>query len=322
VDAVGEETGRRLGFGCAGLMQSPSRRHRQRLLATAFDHGVRHFDVARLYGLGAVERELGSFARGRRDRIAIVTKFGIEPAGSIGRLGALQAPARAVLARFPSLRALLRRRESAFNQPRRYDAATARRSLETSLRELGTDYVDAFLIHGAGPGDAIDVDELAEALEGMRSAGSVRAWGIASEAQASAGLLAAVDARPVIQVRDDVFEPFSPLGPERPLITFGVLSAALPRIGDFLARDERLREEWSRAVGEDCGRSETISSLLLRGALRRNPHGKVLFSTTRPERIGLGVAAEDLGRDADPTPVLELERLARATLDGEAAARA
>ncbi|HEX6688737.1 MAG TPA: aldo/keto reductase [Solirubrobacterales bacterium] len=321
MEAVGERTGRRLGFGCAGLMQSPSRRHRQRLLAEAFEHGVRHFDVARMYGLGAVEGEVGRFARGRRERIAIVTKFGIEPTGSVGRLAALQAPARAVLARFPSLRAVLRRRESAFNQPRRYDAATARRSLETSLRELGTDHVDAFLIHGAGPGDAIDIDELAEALEDLRRAGSVRAWGIASEAQASAGLLDGIDPHPVIQVRDDVFEPFRPPAPEWPVITFGVLSAALPRICGCLAQSGP-HEEWSRAVGEDCGRPEEISSLLLRGALLRNPRGTVLFSTTRPERIALATEAEDLAREADPAPVLAFERLARAIPDEEVAASA
>ena len=313
-------TSRRLGFGCAGLMQSPSRRRRQRLLAEAFELGIRHFDVARMYGLGAAEGEVGRFARGRREQIAIVTKFGIEPSGSVGRLALLQAPARAVLARFPSLRAALRRREGAFHQPRRYDAAIARRSLETSLRELGTDHVDAFLIHGAGPGDAIDMEELAGTLEDLRAAGSVRAWGIASEGQASADLVEGIDPHPVLQIRDDVFEPFSAPDPDWPPITFGVLSAALPRIHEHLARSERLCADWSRAVGEDCGRSEVLSALLLRGALLRNPRGTVLFSTTRPERIALATEAEDLARDADPAPVRALEQLAISMLGSEAMA--
>jgi hypothetical protein len=315
----GEEARRRLGFGCAGLMQSPSRRHRQRLLAEAFDRGIRHFDVARMYGLGAAEREVGRFARGRRDRIAIVTKFGIEPATSIGRLAPLQAPARAVLARFPALRAALRRQEGAFHQPRHYDSATARRSLETSLRELGTDHVDAFLVHGVAPGDTIDMDELGDTLEGLRLAGLVRAWGIASERQASVRLVEGVAPRPVLQIRDSIFEPFSPAGPGGPLITFGVLSGALPRIVEHVAPSEGRRAEWSDAVGEDCGSPEVLASLLLRDALLRNPAGTVLFGTTRPERIALATAAEDRLRGGDPVPVRAFARRARSIRAAEKA---
>ena len=43
-----------LGFGCASLMRLPEARDRQRLLDLAVDLGIRHFDGARLYGLGQV----------------------------------------------------------------------------------------------------------------------------------------------------------------------------------------------------------------------------------------------------------------------------
>ncbi|HET9153536.1 MAG TPA: aldo/keto reductase [Solirubrobacterales bacterium] len=58
----GKRANVRLGFGCASLMRLPSRRRRQALLAEAFEQGIRHFDVARMYGLGAAEGELGRFA--------------------------------------------------------------------------------------------------------------------------------------------------------------------------------------------------------------------------------------------------------------------
>src|SRR5271167_1841892 len=96
-------TSTRIGFGCAGLMREPSARKRQGLLAEAFDQGITHFDVARMYGLGAVEGELGRFARDRRDSIVIATKFGIEAASAPG-LARLQGPARWLLARYPVLR--------------------------------------------------------------------------------------------------------------------------------------------------------------------------------------------------------------------------
>src|SRR6185503_14619010 len=63
----GEDDRVRLGFGCASLMRVPSRREREALLGEAFEQGIRHFDVARMYGLGAAESELGRFARGRRE---------------------------------------------------------------------------------------------------------------------------------------------------------------------------------------------------------------------------------------------------------------
>ena len=52
-----------LGFGCASLMRLPEARDRQRLLDLAVDLGIRHFDGARLYGLGQVEGELGALLR-------------------------------------------------------------------------------------------------------------------------------------------------------------------------------------------------------------------------------------------------------------------
>jgi aryl-alcohol dehydrogenase-like predicted oxidoreductase len=271
-------------------MQSASRRHRQRLLGEAFEQGIRHFDVARMYGLGVAESELGRFAQRRRDRIAIATKFGIEPSGPAARLASLQAPARAAVARLPALRARLKRRERSFHQPRRYDAATARASLETSLRALGTDYVDLFFVHDPGPEDCVDMAELSEALEELRRAGYVRAWGIAGEAEPCVGLAGSVDAPAVLQVRDDIFGS----GLRRAggsAITFGVLSGAAKRVVDHVSSGEGRRSNWRRAVGEDCGDPQAVAALLLRDALDRNRGGRVLFSTTHPERVGAAVAA-------------------------------
>jgi D-threo-aldose 1-dehydrogenase len=278
-------------------MRSASRRHRQRLLEESFEQGIRHFDVARMYGLGVAERELGRFARRRRDRIVVATKFGIETSSPAARLASLQAPARAAVARFPALRARLKRRERTFHQPRRYDPATARASLEASLRALGTDYVDILFIHDPGPGDQVDMAELGDALEGLRRAGYVREWGLAGEAEPCIELGDSVDAPTVLQIRDDIFGP----GLRRiggPVITFGVVASAAKRVVDHVSSSEARRSSWGRAVGEDCGDPQAVASLLLRDALDRNRGGTVLFSTTRPERVGVAaVAAESIAGD-------------------------
>jgi D-threo-aldose 1-dehydrogenase len=69
-----------LGFGSANLFRLPSGAQRVQVLRAAYHAGVRHFDVAPLYGLGLAESEIGRFARGRGDTITIATKFGIAPA--------------------------------------------------------------------------------------------------------------------------------------------------------------------------------------------------------------------------------------------------
>ena len=68
-----------LGFGCAHLYGVPRSAERLRLLDAAHDAGIRHFDVAPMYGLGLAERELGRFIRHRRDAVVVATKFGIAP---------------------------------------------------------------------------------------------------------------------------------------------------------------------------------------------------------------------------------------------------
>jgi hypothetical protein len=257
-------------------MQVPSRGARRRLLGEAFEQGVRYFDVARMYGLGAAEGELGSFARGRREELTIATKFGIDPGAGVGRLARFQAPARAALARMPRLRAAVKRRQSSFHQARRYDGAGARVSLEKSLRELGTDYVDVFFVHGPEAGDEVDLEGIGATMGELRQAGLIRAWGFAGDPGPCIRLgEATADKQIVLQIRDEIFSSFlSKVPPGTPVVSFGVIGEAARRACDLLDAS-----------------AEEVAALLLQDAIERNAGGRVLFSTTRPERIRAAVDA-------------------------------
>ncbi len=283
----------RIGFGCAGLMREPSAARRQQLLGAAFEQGIRHFDVARMYGLGEAERELGRFARGaRREELVIATKFGIEAAGAASRLARLQAPVRSLLARSPALRARVKARAQAFQRPHRYDVASARASLEHSLRELRTDHVDVFFVHGPTEADTIDFAELGAFLEQARTAGHIRAWGVAGEREPSLQVARSLPAPVVAQLGDDIFLPVPPPREEAPAqITFGVIAGALQRIRAHLPRSGGRCVDWSARIGVDCAEDDALAQLLLRDALARNPRGVVLVATTRPERLE-GLAAQ------------------------------
>ena len=221
----------RLGFGCASLLRVPSGRERQRLLGVAFNAGVRHFDVARMYGLGAAERELGRFIGGRRDEVVVATKFGIN-LGVTQHFARFQAPVRQVAAAIPPLRRALRQGARSMVMPRAYDPATARASLETSLRELRTDRIDLLLLHEPHPGDP-GLDDIAGYLDAAVRDGTIGAWGVSGQHPESTCVFDALrSSATVLQLRHDILdgtlEAF--VVPGHPLITYGTLSRVLPEI--------------------------------------------------------------------------------------------
>jgi D-threo-aldose 1-dehydrogenase len=290
----------RIGFGCAGLMQDVSSQRRQQVLAAAFDEGIRHFDIARMYGLGAAEGELGKFAHGRREDMIIATKFGIEAGLAPGRLARFQGPARALIARYPRLRTYVKRRSEMLHRAGRYDAATARKSLETSLRELRTDYVDLFFLHGPTSPDIAYLSDTCAYLEDALQAGYLRAWGVAGEEAPCLEIMNSLPSSTILQIRNDILDRPRPDATDlKPGITYGILSRALDLIVTHVAGSATRRERWLRAVGVDCGSSDTVATLLQRDALARNHNGVVLLSTTHPERLMALRALFEHGPDED-----------------------
>jgi D-threo-aldose 1-dehydrogenase len=295
-----------LGFGCAHLFREPDRGRRQRLLEAAFDSGIRHFDIAPMYGLGVAERELGRFAQGRRDHLVLATKFGITPSAASRLLAPVQAQLQRLRGRRP---ATLDVRVGAVGgllyRSGRYDAATARTSLERSLRELGTDHVDLLFLHDPLPGD-VRSEDVRGFLEDARAAGRIRAWGIAGEPEPAAEAARRLGGAPLLQLRSDV------LCPAAAHIVFGAIGRALPRIVEHISADDDVRRRWSETVGADLGVPERIASLLIRDAVAANPEGTVLFSTVDERRIAAAAdaAAHAAGDDLETFRRLVREELA------------
>ena len=148
---------------------------------TAYDEGLNYFDVARVYGYGEAERLVGEFAKGKRSRIVITTKFGIRPLISIAGAGYARTLVRNLMRFSPSLRNRIGRQARSAVSHGRFGAAEARDSLETSLRVLGTDYIDIFLMHDCSLGDISD--DLLVFLSRARAEGKIRYFGVATEAE-------------------------------------------------------------------------------------------------------------------------------------------
>lgn len=294
-----------LGFGCANLFRHPRMAQRVKLLETAYEAGVRHFDVAPMYGLGLAESELGRFAKRRRHSITIATKFGITPTATAKALARAQGPVRRVLEASPALRQQARSNAAGPSTGRLgallysaggYDSAEARRSVERSLRTLGTEYIDLLLLHDPAPG-TVRSEGLYSYLNDTVRAGTIRSWGIAGEPEPSIEVARSFGHQvPVLQLRDDILlRSVRRAGAAASaFITFGVLGPTIHRLVQYVTADSARRERWNELLDADCGEPEIAASLLLRAALQENKSGVVLFGTIRPHRIFGAVAAAEM----------------------------
>ncbi|WP_272975905.1 aldo/keto reductase [Deinococcus geothermalis] len=127
-----------LGQGTWMMGERPERfREELSALQLGLDLGMTLMDTAEMYGNGVSERLVGEAIRGRRDEVFLVSK--VLPSHA-SRAGTVQACHR-------------------------------------SLRRLGTDYLDLYLLHWRG---SVPLEETVEALEGLKASGEIRAWGVSN----------------------------------------------------------------------------------------------------------------------------------------------
>ncbi len=283
-----------LGFGCSALT-SVGEKKALRLLETAFDAGVRHFDVARYYGYGESEGILGIFAKSRRAEITITTKFGIEPPRRTNALRLAMQAGRRVVQLVPAARGFLRRRAQGLVTGGAFSVKEARASLETSLRELDTDYIDFFLLHDYVVSENAP-DELTCFLTDAAKEGKIRYFGLgtgienvlrAMECQRE--LCAVIQFENSVLVRNVARLPQG--GPQQLIITHGSLGASYHSVSAFFKSHSESARSWSEKLAIDCSRDETISALMLNYSVQVNPNGLVLFSSRDASRVTGNVRA-------------------------------
>ena len=280
----------RVGFGTSALMSRVGKAQSLRLLETALDAGVTHFDTARLYGYGEAERVLGKILAGRRDKVTVTTKVGILPPRRSTALSLAKRFARQAMALNPRLREHFRRRAGSLIKAGAFDLATVSDSFDTSLRELGTDYVDFLLLHECSEVH-LENQELLLFLERAKEAGKVRAFGLATFPSALQTALTACPAySPVVQFRSSIFEPnlahLRPyLGPDTAVFTHSPLSIGFSQLWHNLQADTALRLEWKRKLDLDCANPRLLGKLCLQYALQENSDGVVLVSSTSEQNV-------------------------------------
>jgi D-threo-aldose 1-dehydrogenase len=300
------QRGYTLGFGCASLYGLPGSRERRAVLESAYDLGIRHFDVAPIYGLGIAEAELADFAQTHTD-IRIATKFGIRPT-VIGHVaGFVQPPIRRMLQTSSAVKSKVKQSGASpdagavgrlLYSRRNYSVANAGRALVSSLRALRTERIDYFLLHEPAGVLADDYLDLVDYLETERSRDVIGYWGPAGDlSRVDDAVVAALSARAsALQFPYDLIAGSRGPQPEqdRPNITFGFLAGTLPRVIDVLSREPDFRQHCSELLDADLGDARTVLKLLVRDAVTHNQGGVVLLSSTRTKNLEMACASADV----------------------------
>lgn len=241
----------RFSFGTAGLFNVGSAKRRADLLAAAHEHGFTHFDTAPYYGFGAAERDLKPLLKAHPG-ITVATKVGLySPGGEAQREAAI------------FVRKAAGRIVPALSRPIvDWNVARARDALTGSLRRLGRERVDLYLLHEPEL-ELLDSDEWLRWLESERD--RVARFGIAVDPRRlKRFLIAATPLASIIQTVDSIEDREADivLEHDRPLqITYGYISAA-------------------RRLGP------VDVPTVLAAALHRNSRGSVIVSTRKLDRLG------------------------------------
>jgi diketogulonate reductase-like aldo/keto reductase len=106
-------------------------------LRRGLDLGLTHIDTAEMYGDGEAEKVTGEAIRGRREEIFLVSKV----------------------------------------LPSHADAEGVRRACERSLKHLGTDHLDVYLLHWRG---GVPLEETFRAFTRLVEQGKIRAFGVSN----------------------------------------------------------------------------------------------------------------------------------------------
>jgi aryl-alcohol dehydrogenase-like predicted oxidoreductase len=215
----------------------------------------------------------------------VTTKFGIEPpTGLAGNARAINV-LKKILGPFPALLQHAKNRGSAMIKTKSFTPEAAVQSLETSLREMGTDYVDIFLLHEADVADASS-SPLVEALLREVAKGKIRHIGIGSAFEKLNEPNRLPAEYKILQFEDNVVDRnVARLSSrDRFLITHSIFVPAQMLLTAVNASPE-LFHEYSHRIGIDLNDPSTIAALLLRWALWSNANGIVLFSSRNPLHI-------------------------------------
>ena len=272
-----------IGFGCSHITGGFEARSNVRLLRSAYDLGLRHFDTAPLYGHGTSEEVVGDAFRGDRHKITIATKVGI-PHGVLSRKNQLVRFLASPIRRWtPGISKLATRKIYSTKPVTDFSLSSIERSVENSLTKLKTDYVDILLLHEVCLEDISD--ELLGKLQGLVSEGKVRRLGIGTTIQNISGIRGGGHDFEVYQRPWSILVPDEHLFADRYQIFHGGIASGLEPVSEKLRADPEFRCRLQELTGLEFRSTDDVAKILLLSAIAANPKGLALFSSRVKSRV-------------------------------------
>ena len=177
-----------LGLGCmsmsSGYGPAADKGEMIKLIRTAHDRGVTHFDTAEAYGPFANEELVGEALQPIRDKVVIATKFGFEIDLETGRRGA-----------------------GTNSRPEHIKLVA-----DASLKRLRTDHIDLFYQHRVDP--HVPIEDVAGAVNELIAQGKVKHFGLSEAGVQTIRRAHAVQPITAVQSEYSLFW----RGPERELL--------------------------------------------------------------------------------------------------------
>src|SRR5665811_1467268 len=129
-------------------------------IETGIDNGMTTIDTAAVYGFGLSEELVGKAVKGKRDKVQILTKFGLVWDEKKGEF-------------------FFASKDNAGKDLKIYSYSSKEKVIsdcDKSLKRLGTDYIDLYQIHWPDP--TTPVSETMEALDVLIKKGKIRAGAV------------------------------------------------------------------------------------------------------------------------------------------------
>ncbi|MET3932812.1 aldo/keto reductase [Arthrobacter sp. OAP107] len=302
----------RIGLGVATLMREGRSSRRLSVIEEALESGVRHFDVAPLYGLGAAEKELGRALEQCGHDTTVATKYGLQPSRAAQMLSAVQGPIRRMLKASPGLRNLARSYGGSSGVEPVPSIDDLNSSVLRSLDHLRRETVDLLLLHEiAWSHEWAEVWLRASTTDGRR----YRELGIASRRE----LLPSypeyvVSGNHPIQTESNPFETREEYFRS---IRYGLVSGHFNMLNSFLAEDAPSKASLERLTGAPLRSAADLVVFLCGLQLARSSDSIVLIGSTKPKNIQSvwnGVAAHGPSIAASITQVDALLKPLRAAI--------
>ena len=280
-----------IGFGCASLLQIPEYSDRQRLLDVAFDNGILHYDVARMYGLGFAESQLKPFIKRKNYKPTIASKFGTGFLNKSNSFSSKQTIFRKIFKKIPKIKTAAKKIYSYLPKKRKiFDVKTCSLSLEISLYELGVDSIELFFLHEPMYGDLID-ENLYQTLNKFVKEGKINNFGF-SGFEKDYHILKTSNKKlfeNAIQMESNLFNnPFLKSNeiPKNTLTSnFGIIRNSYNYINNSFNIIPQLRNHWSEKLNLDLSISSNLISVILGSFMKSNPLNLVIFSTTNYQNL-------------------------------------